>query len=89
LFGFDKKVEVQVSEPVKAEAPVEAPKPVAAKPKAKPKKKAAPKAEQLDFSKMTKAELEAWAKKNLGLDVDRRRKKDFIIETIKTKLKEK
>ena len=45
--------------------------------------------EQPDFNKMTKAELETWAKETLGLDVDRRRKKDFIIETIKTKLKEK
>jgi hypothetical protein len=38
---------------------------------------------------MTKAELETWAKENIGIDVDKRRKKDFIIETIKTKLKEK
>jgi len=88
LFGFEK---VEVQEPqVKTVAITESnQKDLPEKPKPAPKKKAAPKPKQPDFNAMTKAELEAWAKKNLGIDVDRRRKKDFIIETIKTKLKEK
>ena len=42
-----------------------------------------------DFASMTKSELEEWAKKNLGLMLDRRKKKDYMIEQIQTKLKEK
>lgn len=48
------------------------------------KKKSTP-----DFNSMTKSELEEWAKKNLGLKLDRRKKKDYMIEQIQTKLKEK
>lgn len=46
-------------------------------------------APQPDFESMTKKELEAWALEHLEMNVDRRRKKDFIIDAIKTKLKEK
>ena len=88
LFGFG-KVEVQEPQVEKVAEVVKQPEPVAEKPKPAPKKKAEPKPKQPDFNKMTKAQLETWAKENLGIDVDRRRKKDFIIETIKTKLKEK
>ena len=42
-----------------------------------------------DFNTMTKAQIDEWAKKNLGLNLDRRKKKDYMIEQIQTKLKEK
>lgn len=89
LFGIEKEVAQGVTEALKDEQEV-APQPVEeVKPKKPAKKKAAPKKVTPDFEAMTKAQLEAWAKEHLKLDVDRRRKKDFIIETIKTKLKEK
>ena len=89
LFGIGKEVEVQEIQVVEVAEPVKQPEPVVEEVKAKPKKKAAPKPKQPDFNSMTKAELETWAKETLGLEVDRRRKKDFIIDAIKTKLKEK
>jgi len=36
-----------------------------------------------DFEKMSKKELDIWAHDNLGLNIDRRRKKIYIIEQIK------
>lgn len=58
----------------------------------KPKKVTKPKSKKVetpDFTSMTKAELDEWAKKNLRLELDRRKKKDYMIEQIQTKLKEK
>lgn len=82
LFGIkevEKAVEAIQPEPVVKEV----------KPKKPAKKKAAPKTVTPNFEGMTKVRLEAWAKENLNFDVDRRHKKDYIIEAIKTKLKEK
>ena len=93
LFGIGDELELRIADAVQAELnneveveqqPVEE-----AKPKKVAKKKKQPKKDTPDFESMTKAQLEAWAKEHIGIDVDRRRKKDFIIETIKTKLKEK
>ena len=93
LFGIGHELEHQIAQSVQAELNSEqevAPQPVEeVKPKKVAKKKSQPKKDTPDFESMTKAKLEAWAKEHLGIDVDRRRKKDFIIETIKTKLKEK
>jgi len=58
----------------------------------KPKKVTKPKSKKVetpDFTSMTKSELDEWAKKNLRLELDRRKKKDYMIEQIQTKLKEK
>lgn len=38
------------------------------------------------LEKMTKAQLDVYAKDNLGLKLDRRKKKDFMIEQIKNHL---
>lgn len=93
FFGIGDELEQRIADAVQAELnneveveqqPVEE-----AKPKKVAKKKKQPKKDTPDFESMTKAQLEAWAKEHIGIDVDRRRKKDFIIETIKTKLKEK
>jgi predicted RNA-binding protein with RPS1 domain len=89
LFGIGKEVEVQEVQAKTVAITESNQKALPQKPKPAPKKKAEPKPKQPDFNKMTKAELETWAKENIGIDVDKRRKKDFIIETIKTKLKEK
>lgn len=43
---------------------------------------------EVDFESMTKLELDIYAR-NHGIDIDRRRRKDYIIEQIKTQLKEK
>ena len=74
LFGIGKKIEVQEVQ-VKTVAIEES------------KEKDLP--QQPEFESMTKKELEAWALEHLEMNVDRRRKKDFIIDAIKTKLKEK
>lgn len=93
LFGVSNELEQRIADAVQAELnneveveqqPVEE-----VKPKKVAKKKVQPKKDTPDFESMTKVKLEEWAKEHLGIDVDRRRKKDFIIETIKTKLKEK
>lgn len=57
----------------------------------KPKKKAAPKKKQptVDFEAMTKLELDIYARDNLGLKIDRRKTKAYMIEQIENKLKEK
>lgn len=52
--------------------------PVATK---QPKKKKLP-----DFNKMTKTELDVWAKDTIGLNLDRRRRKDYMIKTIKERI---
>jgi hypothetical protein len=80
LFGFGKveveapQVEVVAEQPVVEKAP-------AAKPK--PKKEKLPK-----FSDMTKAQIDEWAAER-GIDLDRRKTKKVMIETLKQKLKEK
>lgn len=45
--------------------------------------------EEIDFNGMTKMELDIYARKELGIHLDRRRRKDYMIEQIKTHLKEK
>jgi hypothetical protein len=84
LFGFG-KVDVEVSQTeVVAEAPVV--EPVVEKPapaKSKPKKEKLPK-----FDDMTKAQIDEWAAER-GIDLDRRKTKKVMIETLKQKLKEK
>ena len=82
-YLFGKKVDVKVEEKPKASPqPTEFHIDRANTPKKK--SKTLP-----DFDTMTKAQIDEWAKKNLGLDLDRRRKKDYMIERIQTKLKEK
>ena len=80
---FVKKIDVKVEDKPKA-----SPKPtefhIDRANMAKKKTKSLP-----DFNTMTKVELDEWAKKNLGLKLDRRKKKDYMIEQIQTKLKEK
>lgn len=44
----------------------------------KPKKKKLP-----DFNSMSKIELDVWAEKTIGLKLDRRRRKDYMIKQIK------
>lgn len=39
-----------------------------------------------DFSKMSKLEIDIWARNELGINLDRRRTKDYMIEQIKTHL---
>ena len=41
------------------------------------------KAEQPDFGKMTKAELETYAKDQFGVDIDRRKKKADLVAQVK------
>jgi len=41
------------------------------------------KAEQPDFDKMTKAELETYAKDQFGVDIDRRKKKADLVAQVK------
>jgi len=36
-----------------------------------------------NFNKMTKSELDVWAEKTIGLKLDRRRRKDYMINQIK------
>ena len=77
---FTKKEDVKVEEKPKA-----SPQPVEFHvDRANTKKKSTP-----DFNSMTKAKLLEWAKDNLDVKLDGRKKKDFIIEQIQTKLKEK
>ena len=42
-----------------------------------------------DFESMTKLEIDIFARDNLGLKLDRRKKKEFMIEQVENKLKEK
>lgn len=35
-----------------------------------------------DFDNMTKLEIDIWARNNLGIDLDRRRTKDYMIDQI-------
>lgn len=39
-----------------------------------------------DFSKMSKLEIDIWARNKLGINLDRRRTKDYMIEQIQTHL---
>ena len=84
LFGFGK---VEVEQP--HEAPVldlkrESPPPVEEKPvPAKPKKEKLPK-----FDEMTKAMIGAWAQER-GIELDSKKTKKVMIETLKQKLKDK
>lgn len=39
-----------------------------------------------NFSKMSKLEIDIWARNELGLNLDRRRTKDYMIEQIKSHL---
>lgn len=93
LFGFG-KVEVEQpheapfldltreSPPAPVETPVETPvKKAATSPK--PKKEKLPK-----FDEMTKAMIDAWAKEH-GVELDSKKTKKVMIETLKQKLKEK
>jgi len=43
-------------------------------------------AEVVDFTAMTKAQIEAWAKENLGVDLDRRKTKANMIEEVESQL---
>src|SRR5210317_2594662 len=43
--------------------------------------------EFLDFTTMTKAQIEAWAKENLGIDLDRRKTKAKMIAEVESQLK--
>ena len=44
-------------------------------------------AEVTDFTTMTKAQIEAWAKENLGVDLDRRKTKASMIAEVESQLK--
>lgn len=44
-------------------------------------------AEVIDFTTMTKAQIEAWAKENLGVDLDRRKTKASMIAEVESQLK--
>jgi len=49
---------------------------------ATPPKVPTPKVEEVDLSKMTKAQIEVWARDNLDLELDRRRTKAAMIEEV-------
>jgi hypothetical protein len=49
---------------------------------ASPPKVPTPKVEEVDLSKMTKAQIEVWARDNLDLELDRRRTKAAMIEEV-------
>lgn len=86
-------VEFHVDRAANAPKPKAEPKKKApAKAKAQPKK-AAPKAkkakaEKVDFDAMTKAQIDAYASER-GIKLDGRKKKQTMIEELKTQLKEK
>lgn len=40
-----------------------------------------------DFESMNKLEIDIWARNNLGINLDRRRTKDYMIKQIKSHLK--
>ena len=44
-------------------------------------------AEVTDFTTMTKAQIEAWAKENLGVDLGRRKTKASMIAEVESQLK--
>ena len=93
LFGIGDELEQRIADAVQAELNVEAEleqQPVEkAKPKKVAKKKKQPKKDMPNLDGMTKTELDKYARKELGIRLDKRRKRDFMIEQIENHIKEK
>lgn len=51
---------------------------------ATPPKVPTPKVEEVDLSKMTKTQIEAWARTNLNLELDRRKTKAKMIAEVES-----